>query len=408
MTAAATVRAPARVIWAIGLTQIIGYGTLYYSFSALAPGMAADLGWSTEWVFGVLSAALLLGGLVAPTAGRLADQLGAARLMSWGSVGAAAALALCALAPGGPGFVLGLAAIEMVSSFVLYAAAFTALSQIAPQGAQRSIVLLTLVAGFASTIFWPLTAWLEQLMGWRNVYLVYAALNLTICLPIHLWLTRRARHGGTAGTAMVPLPARVPQADTRLALGLMLAGFALIGFFSSAILFQMLPLLGALQLGASGLLVTTLFGPAQVLSRIVNMRFGRSLSQAALAVFAAAAMPIALAILLITAPWAPGAAAFAVLFGLGSGLISIVSGTLPLSLFGTAHYGRRLGLIGAARQVLSALAPFGFALVGAAASMRLAGWSLVAVGSLATSCFAVLWWRYRQPLPQLGVAALET
>lgn len=368
--------------------------------------MARDFGWSEEWVFGALSGSLLVGGLIAPTAGAWADRFGAARLMGWGSVGAAAALVICALAPERFSFVAGLVGIEIASAFVLYATAFAALAQVTTGGAQRSITYLTLIAGFASTIFWPITTSLHDHMSWREVYLVFAGLNLAICLPVHVWLARHtARRSAFAKATHVPVVPFVPDDRRRLALVLMLIGFALQGFVSSAILVHMVPMLGTLGLGSAGVFVTTLFGPAQVLSRVVNMRFGRRLSQPALAVLGDAFMPFALMILLTSAPWLPGAATFAVLFGLGSGISSIVSGTLPLTLFGSSGYGRNLGLISSARLIVSAFAPFAFSLV-AASSTTLALWAVVAVGFAAAAAFASIWWLFARPATRSAEPAI--
>ncbi|RUU09659.1 MFS transporter, partial [Mesorhizobium sp. M6A.T.Ca.TU.002.02.2.1] len=129
---------PAAALWALGLTQIIGYGTLYYSFSILVPSIALEFAWPEQWVFGALSASLLVGGLFAPTAGRWADRFGAGRVMTFGSAAAAAALVACAVAPGRAAFVLALMAMELASAFVLYSAAFVAIVQIGGARAQRS------------------------------------------------------------------------------------------------------------------------------------------------------------------------------------------------------------------------------------------------------------------------------
>jgi MFS family permease len=382
----------APVVWALGFTQIVGYGTLYYSFSALAPEMARTYGWSEQWVYGVLSGSLLIGGLVAPVSGAWADRFGAARVMAWGSVGAALALVLCALAPERISFVAGLVAIEVASAFVLYPAAFALLAQVAGQRAQRAITHLTLIAGFASTIFWPLTAMLHEHLSWREVYLIFSVLNLVICLPIHIWLARHASRQRAAPEAsradVAPL---TPKAFEKRVLGLMLVGFALFGFVSSAILVHMIPLLLTLGLGGAGVFMTSLFGPAQVLSRLINMQFGKGLSQPALAVVAATLMPAALVVLVVTAPWFPGAMVFAVLFGLGAGLSSIVSGTLPLALFGPAGYGKRLGWISSARLVISSFAPLAFALLASLTSYQLTIWALVGLGALGAASFAGIW-----------------
>lgn len=363
---------PARrrlIIATLGLSQIIGYGTLYYAFSVLAPAMAKDLDWSSEWVFGALSLSLLAAGLVAPQAGRWVDRRGAGRVMTIGSLAAALALAGCALAPGKITFVLGLVAIEMASTFVQYNAAFALLVQIDHERASRNITYLKLIAGFASTLLWPITSALQQYLSWREIYLVFAATHVFVCVPIHYWLSTlsRARTTG-AGTKTVraaPESERglLPATLQPLGFLLMAVGFSLLSFVNGATLVHMLPVLSALGLGATGVVISTLFGPAQVLSRLINMVFGTELRPPTLAIIAAVLEPLAMAILLLSAPWVPGALTFSIVFGLGSGLGSIVQGTLPLHLFGKEGYGELVGRIAAARLVVSALAPFAFAFV---------------------------------------------
>jgi len=387
-------RGSAAMIWALGATQVIGYGTLYYAFSVLAPAIGAEFGWPPEWVFGALSLALLAGGLLAPWAGHLADRFGAARTMVVGSVAAALLLGAAGLAWDGYSFALALVGMEMASSLVLYATAFAALVQAGAEGAQRRITYLTLIAGFASTLFWPLTAVLLEHLGWRGCYFVFAALNLVVCAPLHLWLARRApvavgEAAGTSPHAVVEVGV-LPAGRRNLAPGLMMAGFAIEGLVLSGVLLQIMPIIQGLSLGAGALVITTLFGPAQVLSRLVNMLVGRDLRATWLAVIAAALLPAGLAVLLATAPSLPGAVVFAVLFGLGSGLTSIVSGALPLYLLGRDRYGARLGWLSSARQVASAIAPFLLAVAMGALGVGGALWVFVALGLVAVSVFVAV------------------
>jgi hypothetical protein len=359
---------PRLEIAALGVSQIIGYGTLYYSFSLLAPSMAQGFGWPMEWLYAALSLALLSGGLVAPFVGRAIDRCGAARLMAVGSVAAALTLVAGALAPSGPVFALALIAMEMASTLVQYGAAFPLLSQRHGAGAQRSIVYLTLIAGFASTLFWPLTAWLEHALDWRQVYLLFALGHLLIALPIHLWLARPSRaiageEGAPAGVARPLARGRLPEAWRRQGFVLMALAFALQSFVSSAVLVHMVPMLGGLGIGTLAVLAGTLFGPAQVASRLVNMMLGRDLPQFALAMISAGLLPASLLLLVTTAPSFIGAVAFALLFGMGNGLYSIVGGTLPLELFGAAGFGARQGEVTAIRLIVGAAAPFAFAVM---------------------------------------------
>jgi predicted MFS family arabinose efflux permease len=352
---------PLLALFGLGLTQIIGYGTLYYSFSILVPDIARQLVWSEQWVFGAFSASLLIGSFAAPLAGRWADRLGAGKLMAHGSAGAAVALLLTGLAPGPVSFCLALALMQVVAATVLYSSAFVAIVQLGGQTAQKSIVHLTLIAGFASTLFWPLTSWLHEWLSWRQVYLLFAGLNIGICLPIHAWLAHmsssitRDRQSIASVDRIDDKPG--PRANGQLVFALMLTGFAVEGYALSAVLVHMVPLTQALGLGAFGIYIASLFGPSQVASRFINLLFGGDLSQAWLAVIAALFLPLGLLILLPTSPWIVGAAFFAICMGLGSGLTSIVGGTLPLELFGREGYGKRLGWCTSAKQFTSAIAP---------------------------------------------------
>lgn len=385
----------AGAIWALGVTQIIGYGTLYYSFSILAPGIAVDLNVAVESIYGCISLALLAGGLVSPWAGGMADRLGAGQVMSLGSIGAAAALAACGLAGNAMAFLAGVIVVELASAFVLYSTAFAFLAQTTGSRAKRSITYLTLIAGFASTIFWPLTTWLLQAMDWHQVYFLFASLNLAICLPLHLWLSRFARiaAGRPPETVAAPMPLSVENEN--LVFVLIVLGFSLAGFVSAATLFHIVPLLGVLGLGTAGVWVASLLGPAQVASRLINMAFGQDLPATVLVVISAVTMPLALTTLALSAPSTTGAIAFAVIFGLGSGLFSIVSGTLPLAIFGKAGFGKRLGWIGMGRLGLSALAPFALSVALGTIGPKPSLWVLAGAGICCVAVFAEVWRRCR-------------
>lgn len=381
---------PAAAVWALGVTQIVGYGSLYYAFSVLAPAMSADFGWSTEWIFGALTLSLLIGGFAAPFTGRLLDRIGAARGMAIGSAFNSLFLILMAVAPSGPAFTVALILMEVASTLVLYAAAFAVLVQLAGSRAQASITHLTLIAGFASTLFWPLTALLDAQLGWRATYLVFAAMNIIVCLPLHLWLARLSPAlFETMAAAHEAAPQSRPTRPTPLFV-LVLIGFALEGLVLAAITLQMVPILIALDLGPHMVLISSLFGPAQGLARLVNMVFGGGLKPTALALVAAIALPLALLLLTLSAPSIVGAMGFALLFGLASGLTSIVSGALPLYLFGRRNYGARQGQISAARQVAAAAAPFAMALVIGQAGIDIALWSWIGLALLPVACFLAI------------------
>ena len=357
-------RAPAAVIWLLGATQIIGYGTMFYSFAILAPAISASFGWPEQWLFAVLSLSLVAASFFAPGAGRLADRLGAATVMAWGSAVFALSLFLLALSPNAIWFAAALIVAQIASCLVLYSTAFVAVVQSSGRQAALSITHLTLIAGFASTLFWPFTSWLHSYLDWRMVFGVFGGLNLLVCMPFHIAIGRAESKRRSIAALPPEAAAEVPgepgalPARRRLVFALMLAGFAAEGFVLNGILTHMVPLTAALGMGAAGLWAATLFGPAQVASRLVNMIFGGRLRQAWLAAISSVFLVVGLATLLSSTPWLPGALAFMIMFGMGSGLNSIVGGTLPLELFGRTGYGAMVGWASSARQFASAFSPF--------------------------------------------------
>lgn len=381
---------------ALGLTQIIGYGTLYYSFTALAASMAKDFSWSPEWVFAAFSISLLVGGLAAPLAGTWIDRHGAGKVMALGSIGAAMALIACALAPNPILFAIGLMAIELASTFVLYNAAFALLVQINPTNAQRSITYLTLIAGFASTIFWPLTSALHATFSWQQIYLVFAAIHVGVCFPIHFWLASLSKTPKTVqtGTAMIKhaVEGSLPAHRRQSAFVLMVSGIALISFIDAAILIHMLPMLTVLGLGSASVPIGTLFGPAQVASRLFSMLSGDRIQPLGLALISALLVPVSICVLLLSGSWIAGALVFAVVFGLGAGLASIIQGTLPLALFGSHGYGQRVGKATAIRLIATSGAPFAFAFVMQHLGVQISLVIFAILGLVAAAAFTAIDW----------------
>ncbi|MCO7729009.1 arsenite efflux MFS transporter ArsK [Brucella intermedia] len=359
-------RLPIAAIAGLGLTQNIGYGTLYYSFSILAPSMARDFSVSNEWIFGALSIALLAGGFLAPWLGKWIDRYGAGRMMTIGSILAAVSLILCSLSPNALAFAGALTIIEIAANLVQYGAAFALLVQLAPDVAQRSITYLTLIAGFASTIFWPVTTTLQHWLTWQQTYLLFAFLHLFLCVPVHLMLAgsiaKNGRKRSTNGTVATASSGDLPAHQRRKGFVLVLAAFSLQALVAAAILVHMVPMLGAFGLAGSAAFIGAIFGPSQVASRLINMLGGKNLAPISLAVISASLMGLALVVLLFGAPSIIATMMFACLFGFGNGLLSIVSGTLPLSLFGSDGYGAMQGKIMSARLIISATAPFAMAL----------------------------------------------
>ncbi|GAB5462399.1 MFS transporter [Hoeflea alexandrii] len=347
----------------LGVTMTIGYGTLYYSFAVLAPEIAGEFGWEESFVFAIFSIGLLAGAISAPIIGRMIDRFGARSVMSAGSLFAATTLALIAVMQNAWQFTVLALMAEFVAIAVQYDAGFAALAQRYGRNARAEITLVTLIAGFASTVFWPLIQWLLTQMTWREVYLVLAAMNLLIALPIHLTmpkgrLTPPEMLVEPNALALVKSYQHVTGSRPMILLGISLASG---GFVLSAIGASLLILLGDIGFAtATATIAASCIGPSQVAARLFEYARRSHFSPPMTAIIAASAMVLGLALLGVTLLALVPAFlfAFAVMYGVGQGLTSIVRGMLPLHYFGPEGYGRRTGTLSGFRMVLSASAPF--------------------------------------------------
>jgi MFS family permease len=391
------------LILALGVTQVIGYGALYYAFAVLAPAMTASFGWAPEWTYGGFAVGLLAGGLAAPLAGRLIDLYGTRLVMSVGSGLAGLALLALAEARGPVGYFAAMIALEIVSTMVLYDAAFAALTQARGAGARRAISQLTLIGGFASTLFWPLTTMLLAHLDWREIYRIYAVLQFALCVPLHLFLLP----GRVRRPIVSPSPAeaaeRAPDGylageERRSAFLLLALAFSLQGFVVSAMSVHMLTMLQGLGLSAAlAVGIGAMVGPSQVAGRLVEMLFGTSLQPVTTAWTSAALMPLGFVLLLFGGTTASLAGLFAIAYGISMGLSSIVRGTVPLQLFGPAGYGAMLGRLSAPGLVVKAAAPLAFAIMIERAGQTPSLLLLVVLSSLAALSLFLLARRVAKP-----------
>ncbi len=347
------------VVAALGVTQTIAWASSYYLPAILGAPIAGALHLPTSVFFGLFSGALLLSAGVGPSVGRLIDRHGGRGLLAASNLVIAAGLMTLAAAHGLAGLVMAWMVLGVGIGMGLYDLAFAALSSLYGRDARGSITGITLIAGFASTIGWPLSAVLLHELGWRAACLVWAGLNLLLAAPLN-WLAIPRR-----GAAAAPpqgaseLPAAEPP---RGAMPILAFFFAATWFVQGAMAAHLPGLLQAAGASApAAIAAAALVGPAQVVARIVEFGVLRAFHPVSSARIAAVLHPIGAALLVVFG--APGAIAFALLHGAGNGMITIAKGTLPLALFGPRGYGLRSGLLSAPARVLQSAAPFLFGLL---------------------------------------------
>jgi predicted MFS family arabinose efflux permease len=360
----------------LGVAQTIAWASTYYLPAVLADTMGRDLGLGGPAVFAGLSLALLIAAVIGPVAGGLIDRHGGRRLLAASSGIFAIGLALLAGAGGAFGFYSAWSVLGCAMGCGLYEGAFAALVVLHGGAARRSITVVALVAGFASTLGWPLTTWMADLAGWRIACLVWAVLHLLVALPVHL-----AVPDGNHATAPVgDSAADVSTSDGRRIALLLSVCFAVTWFISTAMAAHLPRLLemGGLSAGMA-LACAMLVGPAQVAARLLEFSLLGRLHPLFAARLAAAAHP--LGALILFAGFLAAAPIFAVLHGGGNGILTIAKGTLPLILLGSRGYGERQGWIMVPARIGQAAAPLAVGLACDAWGLQ-ALWLTIALGGV--------------------------
>jgi MFS family permease len=384
------VHGPWRAVPVLGVTQIIAWGTIFYSPVLTVPLIAAERGWSLSFTMGGFSLCLLVAGLAAPLVGRTIDRLGGHVVMTAGNlIGALGLLALVHAADRVSYLAVWmLLGVGLAAS--LYDSAFATLGRIFGAAARSPITVLTLAGGFASTVGWPSTHLLMASIGWRGTYIVYAALLALVCAPLHAFVLPRSRATAAPPPADgVKPPALLPPHG--VAFLLVAAAFASFAFVPSALSAHLLAVFGRTGIDAATVvMIGALFGPAQVAARLTEFIFGRDLHPLTLARFAVTLLVMAFAMLALFGISVPTAAAFVLMFGAANGLITIARGAVPLALFGAAGYGALIGRIAGPSLLMQAAAPLALAVVIERMSdpAALAGTAVFAL--IALACFVAI------------------
>lgn len=368
------------IILVLGTTQTLAWASSYYLPAILGDAIAKDVGISSSWFFAAFSASLLVAAVLGPRIGRTIDTFGGRGVLSASNVILAAGLVLLGLAHSIWLVSVAWLLLGVGMGMGLYDAAFAALGRIYGSAARSSITGITLLAGFASTIGWPLSAWGLAELGWRETCFAWAAAHIFIGLPLNLFLLPRAERVEGEDTTVKP---HIPM-DRNM--WLLAAAFALAWTVTGAMAAHLPRLLesgGATP--AQALAAGALIGPAQVLARILEASvLGRAhpLLSARLATIT---HPIGAAVIGVFGGGLP-ALAFAALHGFGNGILTIARGTVPLAIYGPKNYGYRLGLLGAPARIAQAIAPLLFGVlvdrIGEASLIVSSALSIAALGCL--------------------------
>jgi MFS family permease len=368
-------------VTALGLSQTLAWASSYYLPAILADPIGASLGVSRSWVFAAFSVALLIAAFSGPAIGRIIDRHGGRGVLILSNVVLAVGLMVLSAANGAVWLFAAWAILGLGMALGLYDAGFAALATLYGQTARGPITGITLFAGFASTVSWPLSTVLNDMLGWRETVLVWAALNLVVGLPLNAFLPAAAARPARPSRSNEPPVGWTPRKQ----MVLLAFVFAAAWFVTGAMASQLPALLeraGATPVQAVA--AAALVGPAQVAARLAEFVILRRVHPLVSARIAALLHPLGAVVFAVLGPAA--AAAFAIFYGAGNGLLTIARGTVPLAVFGPHGYGERTGLLGAPARAAQACAPLLFGLL-----LDIMGPSVIVVSAgLCLASFAAL------------------
>lgn len=349
------------VVVALGITQTLAWASSYYLPAMLATPMAKDLGVETPTVFAAFSFALLISAFLGPYAGRCIDRWGGRPVLMATNLVFAAGLLLLGMAHSVVGLLVAWAVLGAGMGSGLYEAAFAGLVRLYGRDSRSAITGITLFAGFASTVGWPLSTLLEAQHGWRGACFGWAALHVFFGLPLNALLPRAAAVADNPKPAVEVAPSASTANSPLRASMLLSVVFAITWFISTAMAAHLPRLLmaGGATLAAA-VAFGALVGPAQVGARILEFGLLRKVHPLLSARLATLMHPIGAALMALAG--APFAAVFVIFHGAGNGILTIAKGTLPLVLFGPHGYGARQGLLMVPARIAQALAPWLFGL----------------------------------------------
>ncbi len=360
-------REPWNIVRILAFTQVVSWGSLYYAFTILAPGMQRETGWSIGIVFGAYSWSLLIAGLASTPAGMLLDRFGGRHVMGLGSLLAGVGLLWLGNAQSVAHYFAAWTVIGVAMAMVLYEAAFATINREFLLHARKGISVLTLFGGLASTVFWPLTLKLNGMFGWRTTWMIYGAVQLAMCAPLHALLAageRRSLGSGASAASDTPVTRdfTLQEALRDPTFWKLAFAFSANMFIFSALAVHLIPLLQRFghSIGTA-VFVATLIGPFQVLGRIGEMTCARNALPQTVGKLVFATLPVALLALLLFGQHQIAAAGFCVLFGLSNGILTIVRGTVPQALFGRENYGAISGAMAGPALLAKAAGPLAVA-----------------------------------------------
>lgn len=348
-----------RIVWPLAVAETIVWASIYYVFAALLPAWETDLGWSKTTISGAFTLALVVSAAFSPVAGWLIDRGFARAVLAGGAAAGAVLLALLSLAQAVWQFYAVWFGLGIVLSCVLYQTSFALLTHALGDRARRAITLVSLVAGFAGTLSFPIAHALADNGSWRLAVLAFAGATALIAVPLFWQSAGRAMQLGHAVTTASEMRSRdAMQALRRGAFWLIGASFALIALEHGIVTTHILPILAdrGVQQDAA-VFAAAMIGPMQVAGRLAMMAGERHVTTRTIAIGCNLAMAVAIGLLMAAAIDPSFVVGFVILMGAGIGVNSIVRPLVVNELLGRKNFGLITGLLNVPTTMGYAITP---------------------------------------------------
>ena len=349
-----------RPIIFLAIGQTLVWAGLYYVFPALLVRWEESLGWSRADLTAAITLAIFVSAFVAPFAGSMIDA-GKGTLMMVGStlLGAICLLAL-SFVTGLREFYLIWALIGVTMAGCLYEPCFALITHARGANARQAIILVTLVAGFASTISFPSAHALTEAYGWRVAVQIFAGVLILVAAPL-MWLGARAveQSGHVSRARIEAVPDQHKTFLMRPVFWVLALAFSCLGLAHGVIIHHFLPILYDRGISAEVAVVAVSFvGPMQVAGRLAMMAGERHVTLHGITISVFAAVATSILLLAATASTPTLVVAFVILFGAGYGIVSIIRPLIARDILGENKIGAKLGAMSLLYLVGTASAPF--------------------------------------------------
>jgi MFS family permease len=346
-------------VWLLALGVTLGYASLIYVFGALLVPVQEATGWTKPQMALGPTLALLAAAALSPLNGRLVDRGFGVELMAGGAILGGLALLAVGQARGLAQWYLAWIAVGPAMTATLYETCFAFLTRRLGPLARPAIIRVTLLGGLASTLAFPLGAFIAHHGGWRWAFAGFAGLEIAVAAPA-FWLGGRLlRRTERLGAPQPPVATGAARRALRTrGFWLLTAALALSTMNHSVLSTYFIPVFAGLGAGqALAVAAAATVGPFQVAGRLVLMLMGASAPVRGSTLLAFGGLALASGLLLAAGIAPLLIFAFAVIQGASIGILSILRPLIVAETLGTEGFGAISGAISIGPLLATAAAP---------------------------------------------------